>query len=45
MFSILQVSKKCNLTNIRDYFDEVLSEVKRDGTYDKIIKNWESLFR
>ena len=38
-------SKKCNLTKIRDYFDEVLSEMKRDGTYDKIIKNWESSLR
>jgi len=43
--SYMAFSKKCNLTNIRDYFDEVLSEIKRDGTYDKIIKNWESLFR
>lgn len=42
--SYMAFSRKCNLTNIRDSFDEVLSEIKRDGTYDKIIKNWESLF-
>ena len=43
--SYMAFSKKCNLTKIRDYFDEVLSEMKRDGTYDKIIKNWESSLR
>ena len=43
--SYMAFSKKCNLTKIRDYFDEVLSEMKRDGTYDKIIKTWESSLR
>lgn len=43
--SYMAFSKKCNLTKTRDYFDEVLTEMKRDGTYDKIIKKWERLYR
>ncbi len=35
-------SKKRNLLKVRDNFDKVLLEMKKDGTYSKIIKNWEA---
>ncbi len=35
-------SKKRNLSKVRDHFDKVLLEMKKDGTYSKIIKNWEA---
>ena len=35
-------SKKRNLSKLRDNFDKVLLEMKKDGTYSKIIKNWEA---
>lgn len=33
-------SKVRKLTHIRDQFDEALSEMKRDGSYEKIIEAW-----
>ena len=33
-------SKVNRLTHIRDRFDEALSEMKRDGSYEKIIEAW-----
>ncbi len=33
-------SKKRNLSNVRDNFDKVLLEMKKDGTYSEIIIDW-----
>ena len=33
-------SKKRNLAHIRDKFDKALASMKKDGTYDQIIKNF-----
>jgi polar amino acid transport system substrate-binding protein len=33
-------SKKRNLAHIRDKFDKVLIEMRRDGTYDRIMENF-----
>ncbi len=38
--SYITFSKKRNLTNIRDKFDIILAQMKQDGTYDNIIKDF-----
>ncbi len=38
--SYIAFSKKRNLASIRDKFDVVLAQMKQDGTYDKIIKDF-----
>lgn len=37
--SYIAFSKKRNLSSIRDKFDEILSKMKKDGTYDQIVNN------
>ncbi len=34
-------SKKRHLSKIRDHFDVVLAEMKNDGTYNKILNDWD----
>lgn len=36
-------SKKNNLKHIRDKFDTILKEMKEDGTYNRILKEWENI--
>ena len=38
--SYIAFSKQRNLTQVRDEFDAVLAEMKRDGTYERIIANY-----
>lgn len=38
--SYIAFSKKKNLSKIRDKFDEILKEMKKDGSYDKIINDY-----
>jgi len=42
--SYMAFSKKRNLAKTRDNFDKFLSEMKKDGTYSKIIENWEDTY-
>jgi polar amino acid transport system substrate-binding protein len=38
--SYIAFSKKRNLSSLRDQFDAVLKEMKRDGTYNRIIESY-----
>ena len=38
--SYIAFSKKRNLSAIRDQFDSVFAAMKKDGTYDQIIKGY-----
>lgn len=38
--SFMAFSKKNRLTGIRDKFDNTLAAMKKDGTYDRLIKSW-----
>ncbi len=42
--SYMAFSKKRNLAKTRDNFDKFLSEMKKDGTYSRIIENWEDTY-
>ncbi len=37
-------SKKRKLINIRDKFDVIIRDMKNDGSYDRILIHWDSLF-
>lgn len=36
-------SKKRNLKHVRDKFDNIIKQMKADGSYDEILKHWDSM--